>query len=401
MSEDEGSSPDVLFVSNGHGEDEVGARVGEALASRRPGLRIAALPLVGLGLPYERSGIELLDPRRELPSAGLLLHSVPLLMADLRGGFVGLTLGQIRQLTGLRCAALVVVGDVYAQLLSNLTRAKSRFVIQTLVSAYHAQGLAFSKPNRLFMERITWPERLLMERRFQAVYVRDAATEAALQKAGLRHTRFLGNPIADRLEGATPASLEQERRVVALLPGSRGYRTEALAKMLSALELLSSEGAIGAVAWVGGQLEPPSGWGLHPPAAEEQGLIGELRRGTTRALVYEGRFADVLTSARVVVGTSGTANEQAVALGRPVVAFPVPPHYSASFLANQKRLLGPALAVVAADSGEVALAVRHWLSDPAIAELAGGQGRARIGGPGGSEAIAADLLRRSEVGGVL
>lgn len=385
------TAPHVLFLSNGHGEDEVGARIAEEIVRLRPDLRMAALPLVGVGTPYQRAGIARLEPRRALPSGGLLMHSLPLLLADLRAGFVGLTLGQLRRLAGYRCDNVVVVGDVYAQLLSTLSRAKTRFVVQTLVSAYHADGLAYSRPNRLFMERITLPERLLMERA-KAVYVRDPATESALHDAGLTHARFLGNPIADRLEGEIPSSLAG-RRVVALLPGSRGYRHQALATMLAALELLSDEEVTGAVAWIGGELEPPPGWQQRPPARDEPGLVAELSKGNARALVFESRFADVLQSARVVVGTSGTANEQAVALGRPVVAFPVPPHYSAPFLENQKRLLGPALVVVQPRAGEVAAALQSWLDDPATAERAGRQGRSRVGGPGGSEAIAKDLLR--------
>lgn len=390
------TAPHVLFLSNGHGEDEVGARIAEEIGRLRPDLRIAALPLVGVGTPYQRAGIARLEPRRELPSGGLLMHSLSLLLADLRAGFLGLTVGQVRRLAGYRCDNVVVVGDVYAQLLSTLSRAKARFVIQTLVSAYHADGLAYSRPNRLFMERITLPERLLMERA-KAVYVRDRATESALHDAGLTHARFFGNPIADRLEGETPEVLAGQR-VVGLLPGSRGYRHEALATMLAALELLTGEGITAAVAWVGGELETPPGWQQRLPTRAEPGLVAEFSKGKARALVFESRFADILQSARVVVGTSGTANEQAVALGRPVVAFPVPPHYSAPFLENQKRLLGPALVVVEPGPEEIATALQSWLDDPATAERAGGQGRLRVGGPGGSKAIAEDLLRNFNTG---
>ena len=393
------TAPHILFLSNGHGEDEVGARVGEAVARLRPDLRLAALPIVGLGRPYERVGIPRLEPRRELPSGGLLMHSLPLFLADMRAGFTSLTLGQWQRLAGYRCMSVVAVGDVYAQLLARLTRARSRFVIQTLVSAYHAQGLAFSRPNRLFMERITLPEQLLMAHA-DAVYVRDGATESALRDAGLKQTRYLGNPIADRLEGSAPRPLAG-RKVVVLLPGSRGYRHEALAKMLAASERLTGQGIVLAVAWVGGDLEPPPGWEVRTPDEPDLGLTAELRRDDLRALVYQGRFADLLQAARVVVGTAGTANEQAVAVCRPVVAFPVPPYYSATFLDNQKRLLGPALEVTAPEVGEIAAAVQSWLDDPATAALVAGQGRARIGGPGGSEAIARDMVEKLEVSGAV
>jgi uncharacterized protein (TIGR03492 family) len=391
------SPPRIVFLSNGHGEDVVGSRVAKALRCREPRLRIAALPLVGLGGPYEEAGIELLGPRRVLPSGGLLMHSPSLLLADLRAGFAGLTASQARFLAGLRCEALIVVGDVYAQLLGRLARAKARFVIQTLVSAHHSAGQPFSAPNRVFRERITPLERLLM-RGARAVYVRDKATETALNGSGLAHARFLGNPIVDGLEGSPPAGLKEVSRVVALLPGSRSYSQRSLALMLRALERIPLP-VVGAVAWVGeGAPEPPPGWEFAAGPNEDRGHLGELRAGQLHALVYRDRFADVLCAGRVVMGTSGTANEQAVAAGKPVVAFPVPPHYSAAFLANQKRLLGPALAVADFDAESVATAVDRWLADPAKADLAGHQGQARLGSAGGSEAIAADIVALSRFG---
>jgi uncharacterized protein (TIGR03492 family) len=390
----------VLLVSNGHGEDVVGARVAESLLRRRPDLRVRAFPLVGLGAPYLGSGIECVGPRRSLPSGGLLLHSLPLLLADLRAGFVGLTAAQLGFLARQRPNIVLVVGDVYAQLLAGLARPRARFVIQTLVSAHHAEGVAFSSPNRVFMERITLLERLLMRYLAARVYVRDRLTEDALKASGLGHVACLGNPIADALEGSVPGALIGHRRVVAMLPGSRAYARRALQLMLAALERIPGEPLAGVVAWAGGELGSYPGWKLVEPAQSDRGLIGELVNGRLRVPVYRDRFADILLAARVVLGTSGTANEQAVALARPVVAFPVPPDYSNAFLANQKRLLGPALTLAPAQPAEVAAAVHGWLDDPAKAELAGRQGQARVGGAGGSEAIAADLLEHAAALGV-
>lgn len=359
-----------------------------------PHLRLSAFPIVGTGGAYAEAGVDMWGPRRALPSGGLLMHSLPLLLADLRQGFVGLTLSQLRFLAGQRTNALVVVGDVYAQLLASTVRARSRFVIQTLVSAHHSEGLAFSAPNRLFMERITAPERLLMRYRADRVYVRDAVTELALREAGLAHVAYLGNPIADMPTGAPLEALSRWRRVVALLPGSRSYAPKALQLMLSGLERIRAAPFLGALAWSGGDLPAVPGWQRSEPRSSDRGLIAELLSGEARVLVYHDRFADILRSSRLVLGTSGTANEQAVALGRPVVAFPVPPHYSKAFLANQKRLLGPALKVVSSQPGDIAAAVAEWLDDPATAERAGIQGKARVGGPGGSAAIAEDVLGR-------
>src|SRR5690606_19878230 len=104
-----------------------------------------------------------------------------------------------------------------------------------------------------------------------------------------------------------------------------------------------------------------------------------------------GRFAAVLASASVVLGTAGTANEQAAGLSLPVVSFPVPPDYSAAFLANQERLLGGALRVVAASAEAVAEAVLAAGPSSEHRATAARVGPQRMGGAGGSDALVADL----------
>lgn len=375
------------------------ARIASEIRRLDPGITLAAVPLVGLGKAYLAAGIEVTAPRLDLPSGGLLFHSMPLLLADLRAGIVGLTVAQLSFLARSRASVRIAVGDIYAQLLSTLGASRERYFVQTLVSALHEKGAVPTRPNRLFMERITLPERAMMRGLARAVFVRDEATEVSLRAAGVSNCHYLGNPMADGLEGVVPASLVGERRVVALLPGSRAYRQRSLSMMLAALEQVHD--VTGAVAWVGGELALPPGWTSLPPEGSDDGLVAILRKEGRRVLVFEGRFADLLQAARVVLGTSGTANEQAVASARPVVAFPLPPDYGTVFLENQKRLLGPALTLAPADPGSIAEAVTAWLDDPAAADLAGRQGRARIGGPGGSAAVASFVLKSARRSGAL
>src|SRR5690606_4761374 len=61
----------ILFLSNGYGEDTVGARIAQsvqALAGSR--LRPVAFPIVGAGDPYRLVGIPVIGPRAHLPSGG-------------------------------------------------------------------------------------------------------------------------------------------------------------------------------------------------------------------------------------------------------------------------------------------------------------------------------------------
>ena len=146
---------DLLVVCNGKGEDYVAARVLERLRARARGLRVAAFPLVGVGERLAADEVEVVGPRRTLPSGGLTLHSLGSLWRDLRAGLVDLTLAQVRYLRGLHPRPVLVVGDVYAQALAALVPAPRR-VLQTLVSVHHGGGEGVGL--RWFMEGFRAPE---------------------------------------------------------------------------------------------------------------------------------------------------------------------------------------------------------------------------------------------------
>ena len=61
----------LLWVSNGHGEDTIGAMLVKTFQQQEPSFQHTVLPLVGLGRPYRSlPEVEVLEPTRELPSGG-------------------------------------------------------------------------------------------------------------------------------------------------------------------------------------------------------------------------------------------------------------------------------------------------------------------------------------------
>lgn len=376
----------LTFLSNGHGEDAIATLLAQELLRQNPEIRLQAFPLVNEGQAYESLKMPVLGSRTPMPSGGLIMHTRDNFIRDLRAGFLPMTLGQIRDLWKLKTDVLVVVGDIYALGLSALVKTKKRFYVQSLVSSHHASSA--TQPNRYFMEHISYPERALMRHLVHHAYVRDEVTASQLHHQGLSRVSYLGNPMLDALEGK--AMIGHSKPEIALLPGTRDYATDALKIMLEAFKHLP--GMTGLVAWSGEELPELPEWDVS--ADYSHGPAVKLRFRETTVFVYEGRFADILHSADVVIGTSGTANEQAAALGKPVIAFPVPPIYSAAFLANQKRLLGDALHVVTPRPEDIAQAVKEVLHDPHKYELAARVGPARMGKPGGSQAIVADMLAR-------
>ena len=377
----------VTLLSNGHGEDTVGALLLGALRACDRGLELQAFPTIGSGGAFERLGVPILGPRRTLPSGGLTLHSVAAFRGDMRAGLVPLTAAQLRTLRGLETELLVVVGDVYALLLSSLVRARRRFYVQTLVSARQHQSQPQGNPNRYFMERFSAPERLLMRRLVRHTYVRDAPTAAFLGEFGLS-VSALGNPMLDALRPAQSPALEGllsplTPPVVALLPGTRPYKLAALETMVRALRGWPE--ATGLVAWADDA----------PPSSSWQAVAEGVWQGASNVYLLTHSFAEVLGAAQLALGTAGTANEQAAAFGLPVVAFAVPPLYTPAFLTNQHRLLGEALSVCDADPARVTATLRALWRDPERYRRAAAAGRERMGAGGGSAAIARDILTRA------
>lgn len=403
---------DVLIISNGHGEDAIGAAIAERVRERFSGLTLRAFPLVGTGAAYPSDVVD--GPRRALPAGGLTLHHPSLLLEDLRAGIIPLTVRQAVFLVRQRPRAVLVVGDVFAQLLASLVPAP-RAVLQPLVSVHQERPVDPTRLNRYFMESIRAPERHLLARA-QRVYTRDEATAAALRARGVTTAVYLGNPIMDGLaadpivpRGADHLGGTEGRRadvrddlhaVVALLPGSRSYARTSVNVMIEAVDQLAqapdSPGKVTAlVAWtLGERPEPPPGWlkrTVDEPAPGSGRVMAAWSKGSTEVWWVEDGFASVLASADAVIGTSGTANEQAAGLGLPVIAFPVPPFYGSAFLENQERLLGGALRVTTGQPAAVAAALSAALHPGSHRRTAATAGPARLGGPGGTAAVASDL----------
>ena len=381
----------VTLLSNGYGEDAIGALLLGEMRERLPDARFAAFPTVDAGRAYEPLGVPVLGPRQVMPSGGLLLHSPATVWRDMRAGFLGMTGRQLGALRAFETDLLIVVGDVYALLLSNLVRTRARYYVQPLVSVHHRGGREF---NRHFMETFTGVERTLIRRTVAHTYVRDEPTAVHLKKTGLKDVSALGNPMLDMLE---PQALELSLAppVVALLPGTRAYAEASLIKMLATLSLWPE--ATGLVAWARGALPRVEGWGLEPPANNAE-HAGVYVRSAQRVYVLKNRFSDTLHAADLALGTAGTANEQAAALGLPVVAFPVPPFYTQRFLENQKRLLSHALTLSAPEPDAVTAALKKLWRDRDLYERAARAGLERMGEPGGTQAIIKDILRREGLG---
>jgi len=386
----------VLLLSNGHGEDLSGALMGQELQAR--GLQVTALPLVGHGQAYRQAGLPVLGQTREYSTGGLGYTSHRGRLTEILQGQVLYLLRRLALL--LRVASqvdlVVVVGDVIPVMAAALV---GRPVVTYLVAySSHYEG-------RL---RLPWPcGTCLKSRRFRRVFSRDALTATDLSGQLGRPVEFLGNPFLDRVLEAsaplTPPDAPRASQRLGLLPGSR--LPEALSNLELMLEVLNhlpqplqAPGRLALDAALVGDLTvdrittcaEPLGWSLHGE---------ELRKGPLRLRLHWGHFAAVVQQSDLLLSMTGTAAEQAVGLGKPVLQLPgFGPQFTPGFAEAQRRLLGPSLFCADGEtgteknlrrSGEL---IGRLLADADLPELCRRNGQQRIGSGGGTARMAEQIV---------
>jgi len=271
--------------------------------------------------------------------------------------------------------------------------------------------------------RLPWPcGWLLRQDRIQAIWSRDALTADDLSGQLGRPVQFLGNPFQDAVAaaaGPTPAACGRSPQGLGLLPGSRLPEAKAnLVLMLKVLqrlpEPLQRPGALRLQAALVGGLTAaevlaaaaPLGWTL--VEADRGGQDTVLRRGPLELrLLWQG-FVEVLRHSDLLLAMAGTAAEQAVGLGKPVLQLAgAGPQFNGRFAEAQRRLLGAGVSCARGGSGEDATLSTtaamvadqlERLGDPErgpawrreLAQIAA----ARLGPPGGSARQAEAIMER-------
>ncbi|MGE5588918.1 MAG: lipid-A-disaccharide synthase-related protein [Clostridia bacterium] len=393
----------VLVLSNGHGEDVIGAMIAREVRALRPSLDVVGFPLVGLGKPYHDAHIRIAGIQRAMPSGGFAKHGVRLLLQDIRAGLVGYTIAQIRHLRA--CAPgvslAVCVGDAYPLLLAGLFVRRPILCLSTAKSEYIHGHHAVE----------TW----LMRRLAGLVLARDERTAEALAAAGVR-AGFAGNVMMDGFSiTGENFGLTLEKKVVGILPGSRQEAYRNMVEVLDVVRRLADATGNG-LDFIAGlapslngrllaQTAEAAGWRFASGDAGdlEAGIVGRLLpagHDEPCVILTQGRFGDVLNVSNIIIGLSGTGNEQAAGLGRPVVAFPTGgPQFNERFARAQKRLLGDALVLVEEGGPEaVAREVLSILGDSARVSKMRRAGYERMGEQGAATRTAKMIVDYLDTG---
>lgn len=364
----------LVVLSNGAGEDAIAASILNHLTGE---LDITVFPLIGAGSAYGGRWPQLGDASAP-PSQGLSNQSWRLWLRDLRHGLAGRVLGQWRQLQGMKGFAALAVGDLVPCALAALAGLRPIYFVGTAKSVYH--------------HAYSWPERFLLKKWVSRALVRDQPTADFLTMHGMR-AAYLGNAMMDE---TVPLGLDLGfERALALFPGSRAQAPQELPRQLRIWRRLQADFPCPAAVAVA------PGMDLHSlvPAGSELSLTGN-ERGVVAWLdgqvaLVQAALGDLLARSWLALGQAGTAHEQAVGAGVPVVSLhPRPEGPLGWYRGRQKGLLGDALVVVSEDEEAAASTLARLATDTAERERRAAVGRERMGLAGGAARMAAWLARQ-------
>ncbi|MFP4135158.1 MAG: lipid-A-disaccharide synthase-related protein [Halothece sp.] len=409
----------LLCLSNGHGEDVIAVQIIKALYQQTDQIEVVAMPIVGEGVAIARSRIPIIGPVKKMPSGGFVYMEARELWRDIQGGLVGLTLAQLKAVRrwGKQGGMILAVGDIVPLLFAWLSQTNYLFV-GTAKSEYYLQDEGGWLPQTSFLQRklgsvyLPWERCLMKNRRCLGVFPRDGLTTRQLQKFGIKAHNF-GNPMMDGLSPDVPIVEEPENQRslrILLLPGSRSPEAQRnwelileavesiiarekkrrlcfLSAIAPSLDLNSFCEPLQAQGWQQNTTDSPS-----TPVQDQQGL--EFYKGVTRLLLTQTAYHSCLLTSDLAIAMAGTATEQFVGLGKPVITFPgLGPQYTPAFAEAQARLLGASVILVKKPA-QVATVLHELFSDPDRLQLIADNGKRRMGEAGASSQIAAYILNQ-------
>lgn len=406
----------VLSLSNGHGEDQIAVQILQALQQHPLAPEVAALPIVGKGHAYTQNQIPVIGPVQAMPSGGFIYMDRRQLARDLRGGLLQLTGQQLQTVrTWARAGGVILaVGDIVPLLFAWGSGANYAFV-GTAKSDYYLRDEQGRLPQIQGWKRLEgwsgsvyhpWERWLMSGSRCKAVFPRDRLTTQIL-KHGSIPAFDLGNPMMDGLEPSLIKSLPQYSPKILLLPGSRppeAYEnwqliTTAIQGLIESPAPLLFLGAIasGLDLQILARILQGAGWQQQPGTLDldwpDPGALSFQQRQATLILTQQ-TFSDCLYQADLAIAMAGTATEQVVGLGKPVITLPGRgPQFTPAFAEAQTRLLGPSVILVNHPEA-VPPQVHRLCRDPVALKRIAENGRQRLGPPGAAGRIAVCLMQK-------
>lgn len=381
----------VLVISNGNGEDAVAA---DLIAHMPPEMKAHAYPMIGAGAFFDAI-CPIVGPRAQVPSAGWR-HTKGSMARDLKGGMlksIPPAISFLRSCKG-RYDKVIAIGDGVPPLLCGLAGLPVDIYIDVFKTG--------------FAHRYARAERWVLKRACKAVYCRDDMLASELARHGLDAQSY-GNIMLDSVPfGAyDTATRRKNPTAIALLPGSRSTAAKNLSIQLEAVARLAPARRPDIFVAVAPGLEPETFIGAKgaqylssaqyvPSKNQDTADLGALRGEWGTAFLARGAagragvLGNLLSAADVVLSQAGTATQQALGLGKPVIAIRFD-NDRPKRIADEQALMGEARVLAAPDAGALAAALGKLLDDETERARLGALGKKRLGGPGTRAAVIARL----------
>ena len=402
---------EILVISNGHGEDVIAVSIAEALRQFPEITKISALPLVGKGYAYEKANIPIIGTVKTMPSGGFnqdIKQNVEIVENDNIDDTYNQY--QIIKQWGKNGGKILAVGDILPLLFAWLSGGEFAFV-GTAKSEYYLRDETGWLASTSLLERwlgsmyFPWERWLMNRSACCGVFVRDSLTAKILGEFSIP-VYDLGNPMMDHFSVNPSLTFppETEPLIILLLPGSRMPEAQnnwqLILQAVDSIKAVFSQRSLlffAAITPSFNSIPFPedlvdNSWkkvwintyNLSIP--DEQGIL--FSREQERLIISQQAYQTCLQLSHIGIAMAGTATEQFVGLGKPVISFPGNgPQFTQKFAQNQTRLLGCSVTLVDRPQ-EVGHTLTQLIKDPKKLKNIADNGQKRLGKPGAAQRIA-------------
>ena len=331
--------PRILLLSNGHGEDLSGSLIAKKL--QKSGYSVDALPIVGKGIHYQKAKIKIIGKTREFRTGGIGYNSFKGRLTEIFGGEIIYLLKRLFLTYKIRKKYnyFFIVGDIVPIFFAWICN-KDFFTYLVAYSSHYEGQLKLPWPSKFF----------LLSKKAKKIYTRDCLTANDLTLQLKKKVSFLGNPFMDKfLYGYK--ELNKSDFSIGLFPGSRFPEIlDNFVLILEVLEALSNLSYFQKVEFNFAIVNALSSskireifknrkW-IFLEKISENNLL-KFQYKSLKVNLYWNSFDEILLKSRCCISMAGTAAEQSIGLGKPVIQIEGKgPQFTKSFAEAQRRLLG-------------------------------------------------------------
>jgi len=331
----------ILILSNGHGEDLSGSLIAKQFV--KSGYSVHALPIVGMGNHYEKEKIKIIGKTKEFRTGGIGYNSFKGRLTEILGGEIFYLLKRLYLTFKIKKKYdyFFVVGDIVPVFFAWICK-KDFFTYLVAYSSHYEGKLKLPWPSKFF----------LLSKKAIKIYTRDSLTANDLTLQLKKKVFFLGNPFMDKF---FPININKEFKKskfsIGLFPGSRFPEIlDNFVLILEVLEALSDLRYFQKIEFNFAIVNALSSSKIKEIFQNRRWLYLEkikekyclkFQYKSLEVNIYWNNFDKILLKSRFCISMAGTAAEQAIGLGKPVIQIEGKgPQFTKSFAEAQRRLLG-------------------------------------------------------------